>query len=422
MSSSEILYPKLRAIDTRPMVKNGQPCLLLRDPLQLTDKTLIIPQQLAPVLALCDGTRENASAVSASLAVRYGVRLSPGAIEQLLSALDEACLLDNAHFIQARDRALAEYRQAPFRTPGLAGQSYPANADELHNLLQGYLDAVDDGDDSTGLAPRVGGLVSPHIDYARGGPVYARVWKRAADMVQAADLAVVLGTDHYGGDKQLTLTRQHYATPYGVLPTARDVVEALAEAMGAEAAFAGELDHRSEHSIELAAVWLHHIRQRQPCELVPILCGSFGPFIRGEADIERDPVIGALSGAFQQATAGRRVVVIAAGDLSHVGPVFGGQPLGLVGRARLQAADDELIERMCHGDADGFLVAVQRTSDRNNVCGVPPIYLALRMLGAAQGERVAYDRCPADENGTSVVSICGIVLSITSRLCITSRF
>ncbi len=410
MSPVEILYPRLRAIDTRPMVRDGQPCILLRDPLQLTDRTLIIPQQLGPVLALCDGTRENASAVSASLAVRYGLRLSPGAIEQLLSVLDEACLLDNARSLEARERALAEYRQAPFRTPILAGQSYPANPDELHRLLQGYLDAADDSDDSPTPQPsRVSGLVSPHIDYARGGPVYARVWKRAADLVQAADLAVVLGTDHYGEDRQLTLTRQHYATPYGVLPTARDVVDALAEAMGEQAAFAGELDHRSEHSIELAAVWLHHMRAGQPCELVPILCGSFAPFIHGQAQVERDPVIGAMVGAFQQATAGRRVVVVAAGDLSHVGPAFGGQPLDLVGRARLQAADDELIDLMCHGDAHGFLAAIQRAGDRNNVCGVPPIYLALRLLGAAHGERVAYDRCPADENGASVVSICGVV-------------
>jgi hypothetical protein len=43
------------------------------DALQLTDKTLIIPQQLAPVLALCNGTREDASVLSASLAVVCGL-------------------------------------------------------------------------------------------------------------------------------------------------------------------------------------------------------------------------------------------------------------------------------------------------------------------------------------------------------------
>ncbi len=78
-------------------------------------------------------------------------------------------------------------------------------------------------------------------------------------------------------------------------------------------------------------------------------------------------------------------------------------------RARLQAADDELMERTCAGDAEGFLTAIKRVQDRNNVCGVPPIYLALRMLGQVQGEQVAYDRCPADEDGTSLVSVCGIV-------------
>ena len=403
-SSTESAFPKLRAVDARPVVQNGRPSILLRDPLQLSDKTVVIPQHLAPVLTLCDGTRDG-SALRASLLVRFGLRLGPDVIERLLAAFDEALLLDNHHFTQAREQALAEYRQAPFRQPVLAGQSYPADAEELRRLLQGYLDAADDVQaDFDGR-----GLISPHIDYTRGGPVYARVWKRAAEMVKNADLVVLLGTDHFGEDGRLTLTRQHYATPFGVLPTARQVVDKLARTIGTEVAFADELRHRSEHSIELAAVWLHHIRQARPCELVPILCGSFGHFVRGEADPEHDTAINALPDTFRQATAGYRVIVVAAGDLSHVGPSFGGQPLDIVGRARLQAADDELVERVCEGDADGLLLAIKRERDRHNVCGLPPIYLALRMLSPVRGERVAYDRCPADENGTSLVSVCGIV-------------
>jgi len=350
-----------------------------------------------------------------SLAVRFGLRVGPDVLEQVLTAFDEALLLDNDRFAQARERALAEYRQAPFRPPVLAGQSYPADADELRHLLEGYLEAVDD----VSPGPADGrGLVCPHIDYARGGPVYARVWKRAAEMVKAAELVVLLGTDHFGGDGRLTLTRQHYATPFGVLPTAREVVETLAGAMGAETAlraepqgeaFADELHHRSEHSIELAAVWLHYVREGQPCELVPILCGSFGHFVRGEAEPGHDPAVNALLDTLAQATAGRRVIVVVSGDLSHVGPAFGGQPLDLVGRARLQAADDELIERICAGDASGFFTAIKREGDRRNVCGLPPIYLALRMLSPVEGERVAYERCPADQNGTSFVSVCGIL-------------
>ncbi len=404
----EARFPKLRAVDVHPIAQRRRISLLLRDPLQLTDKTVVIPQYLAPMLALCDGTRDS-SALRAALGVRFGLRIGPDALKQVLAVFDEALLLDNDRFARARERALAEYHQAPFRPPVLAGRSYPAGADELRCSLHGYLDTVGD------VSPTLDdgrGLVSPHIDYARGGPVYARVWKRAAEVVKAAELVVLLGTDHFGEDGRLTLTRQHYSTPFGVLPTAHEVVDALAGAIGAEAAFADELYHRSEHSIELAAVWLHYTREGQPCELVPILCGSFGHFVRGEAKPglpEHDPAVNALVDTLRQTTAGRRVVVVAAGDLSHVGPAFGGQPLDLVGRARLQVADDELIERICAGDAGGFFAAIKREGDRRNVCGLPPIYLALRVLSPVRGEQVAYDRCPADDNGTSLVSICGVL-------------
>jgi AmmeMemoRadiSam system protein B len=409
---TQSLYPKLRAVDPRPIVHGGRPSILLRDPLQLTEGNIVIPQQLAPLLALCDGTRDIAG-LRASLAVRFGVRVGSGVLEQLVRALDEALLLDNERFAQALEHALTAYRQAPFRPPALAGQSYPADPDALRGLLDGYLEATDDeGEDTREVKSRLAdgrGLVCPHIDYARGGPVYARVWKQAAEIAQAADLVVLLGTDHYGTDGRLTLTRQHYSTPFGVLPTAREVVDRLAEAMGQDEAFGEELHHRSEHSIELAAVWLHHVRGGQPCELVPVLCGGFGHFVQGEVNLEHDPTMTALIDALRETAAGRRVLVVASADLSHVGPAFGGQPLDLVGRARLQAADEALIERICAGDAEGFLAAIRRDGDRRNVCGLPPIYLALRMLSPVQGEPVAYDRCPADANGTSLVSICGIL-------------
>jgi len=399
--------PKLRAIDFQPLVHDGRPSILLRDPLQLSNKTIVIPRQLAPVLALCDGTRD-AGGLSAALAIRYGLRAAPGTLERLVAALDDALLLENERSAQARARSLADYRQAPFRPPAGAGRSYPAEADELRRMLDGYLEAVTGESDHPGDAR---GLVCPHIDYTRGGPVYAQTWKPVTDAVREADLVVLLGTDHFGDGGLVTLTRQHYATPFGVLPTAVEVVDALAEAVDRRVAFAGELVHRSEHSIELAAVWLHHVREGSPCELVPILCGSFAHFVQGEAEPEDDPTLNALAAALKRTTSGRRVLVVAAADLAHVGPAFGGQPLDLMSRARLQAADDELVEQICAGDAAGFFAAIKRVDDRNNVCGLPPIYLALRALAPVEGEWVAYARCPADQNGTSLVSVCGIIFT-----------
>lgn len=397
-------FPKLRAIDTKPFIKSGQLFIALRDPLRLTDKTILLPQSLSPILTLCDGTRD-AGGIRASLAVRYGLSIPVEEIEQLLTGLDEMLLLDNKRYAESREHARIEYLQAPFRQPALAGLSYPEDTDELRNLMQGYVDAVECGP----LLKEGRGLVSPHIDYDRGWQVYAQTWGRAAEIVRGADLAIVFGTDHFGEGNQLTLTRQNYATPFGVLPTAREVVDDLVKIVGEEAAFAGELYHRSEHSIELAVTWLHFIREGNPCELVPIICNTFGGFFRDEAEPENDQTIDQLIQTIKSVTAERPAIVVAAGDLSHVGPAFGGHPLDLLGRGRLQAADEELMERMCAGDAHGFYQAINQTENTNNVCGAVPIYLTMRLLSPVQGEQVAYNRCPADEHGTSFVSICGMI-------------
>ena len=41
--------------------------------------------------------------------------------------------------------------------------------------------------------------------------------------------------------------------------------------LGEERAFAEELHHKGEHSVELAAVWLHHFLGGRPCSIVPML-------------------------------------------------------------------------------------------------------------------------------------------------------
>ncbi|HEY42596.1 MAG TPA: AmmeMemoRadiSam system protein B [Anaerolineae bacterium] len=397
-------FPKLRPVDARPFQRGDQLLIALRDPLGLTEKTLFIPQQLGPLLAFIDGTRD-ARSLSAAIAVRFGMSVSPSEIEQILTAFDQALLLDNDRSAEALVQALGEYRQASHREPALAGATYPENPDELRGLLQGYLDAMDDHP----VFDEVRGLISPHIDYARGGPVYAQVWGSAEEYIRAADLAVIVGTDHSSPEGRVTLTRQHYATPFGVLPTEQEVVENIAGAIGEEEAFAQELYHRGEHSIELAATWLHYMRDEQPCELIPILCGTFEHFFGEETDAEKDLLVDQLTEALRSSLSDRNAIVVAAGDLSHVGPAFGGYPLDLVGRARLEAADKELLEQVCSGNTDEFIEAIRSVKDVNNVCGVAPIYLTMRALSPVTGTQVAYDRCPADEQGTSLVSICGVV-------------
>jgi AmmeMemoRadiSam system protein B len=141
------------------------------------------------------------------------------------------------------------------------------------------------------------------------------------------------------------------------------------------------------------------------------LCGSFQHFVEGQADPVADPILDAVLDVLRTATANRRTVVVAAADLAHVGPAFNDlSPIDHIRYAQLQVADEILIETLIDADADAFFNTIAAEGDRRNICGLPPIYLTLRLLnGNARGELTGYDRCPADGQRTSFVSVCGVV-------------
>ncbi len=402
-------YPKLRPLDIRPHTQNGRDYYLLRDPLQLSDNSLLVPQPLAAVLAFCDGSYSTKGMAQAFHA-QFGFPLGVDMVERLVAALDEGFLLDNERSATALLDARERFRAAPFRTSVVAGGSYPADPEMLYATLEQYRRQAANG--QVPLSPLTPtptfGLLSPHIDYPRGGLVYAQVWERAASAVQEADLVIIFGTDHYGSDP-FTLTRQNYATPYGTLPTATDIVNELAATIGEEAAFAGELRHREEHSLELVTVWLHHLRDRRPVEIVPILCGGFHRFYSNGGHPDQDEQIEQMLTTLRKLTAGRKVVVIASGDLAHVGVAFGQEPLDDALLDLVHSADQGLIQQMAAGDAAGFYRSIHAIGDQNNVCGVAPIYLTLRLLGAVEGTPIGYETCPADDDNTSVVTIGGVI-------------
>jgi len=403
------LKPKLRGVEAHVVSQSGQRGILLRDPLRLADRAVFVPLSLAPLLQLCDGTRDQ-GALRASLAVRAGVQIGPAVLEQVLTQMDEALLLDNDRFAKAYDAALHDFRTATHRAPILAGQGYPEDPGELEATLRSYMTGVDRGDLLPEARERdIRGLVSPHIDFERGGHVYAQVWQRAASAIREAELAIIFGTDHVDG-ASLTLTHQRYATPWGPLPTANSIVDQVARAVGAEAAFGAELHHRTEHSIELAVVWLHHMLGGQECQLVPVLCGGFGEYIGGDKSPAEDEVLTDALEVLREAAAAYKTVVIAAGDLAHVGPAFGDRyAIDIMEKARLKTADERLMSSVCSGDEDGLLELIKSEGDRSRICGLPPIYMALSLLGDADGAVAGYAQCPADQASDSYVSICGIV-------------
>ncbi len=406
-------HPRLRAIEPQWIQHAGKPMLLLRDPLRLTDGTLALPQQVAVLLSLFDGARD-LNAIRSVFALRTGLRLRPSELEGLLRQLDDALVLDGPRYRQAYASALAAYRSAPERPPAMAGRVYPADPAALAGQLDAWLAeprqshlSAPTGNDSA----LIRGVICPHIDFARGAPVYADVWRHAGEAVREADTIVIFGTDHHGRAGSVTPTRQRYATPRGALPTDLQTVDAIAAAIGEDAAFEQELNHRDEHAIELAVAWIQHLLDGQQTPLVPLLVGSFSPFTHGEWDAGSFVPFQQALAALEMATAGRRVLVVAAADFAHVGPAFGDpRPLTIADKEAIADFDSSLLAAICAGSAGEFLAPQVAQGDASRVCGLPPIYLTLRYLGGCRGEVTAYDQCPADADFGSLVSVAGVLL------------
>ena len=403
--------PKLRPLNVQWVDWEGRPMVSLQDPLRLGGAGIMVPEIMAQLLGLSDGTRD-LEELRRQFVLRTGMNIQPSQVESLVQALDDALLLDNSRFRRALTQAMDAYRDGPFRVPALADGSYPADPQELLKVMDQYTRQAQpqdgSGKNSSGNE-RLAGVISPHIDYPRGWRTYAETWNQAKAAVEAADRVIILGTDHAGSPGSLTLTRQNYATPWGTLPTDTAVVTELASILGEDRGFAEEAHHIGEHSIELAAVWLHYVAGGAPKNLVPILCGGPEPFL-GQDD-SRDSssawqAIDLLAGV----AAEDNTLVIAAADISHVGPAFSDKdPLDDAAKSNIKDSDELWLEAACAGDSGRLRDHMVRHGDPTRICGATPIFLMASMLGEARGRVVHYDQCPADAGFGSLVSIAGVL-------------
>ena len=397
--------PKLRPVEPQWIQYQGRAFVQIKDPLRLADKTILVPEELAPLITLTDGTRD-VLGLQASLLLQAGTHVSEADVRSFIVGLDDGYLLDNENYKGAVASALNAYHDADNRPPSHADSVYPGKRGALITMLNRYEKDVSDIEP---LSPpdRLTGLISPHIDFQRGGDTYARLWRRCTGLLSDLELVVILGTDHAGSPGSLTLTRQSYSTPFGTLPTDREIVDMLAEVIGEEAAFGDEIHHINEHSIELSAVWLHR-NLGKSVPIVPILCGSFYELVTGDRNVGKQGPLDDAIDKLSEVISKRKTLVIAAGDLSHVGPVFGDpMPIDRVGRSRLATEDARSINAINAVDAEGFLDISRTEKDSRKICGLPPIYIALKLLQGSKAESFGYSQCPADSRDESFVSIVG---------------
>jgi len=417
--------PQLRPVEVSRISREGSDLFVLKDPLQLNEQSLLVPVQAAPYLQSMDGTNTIEEIVEAALGA--GAQPIPQeTLDDLLQRLDEMMLLANGAYVGEIQRRIEEYRGLSARNPALANVAYPGDTEDLRGYLDGfafpYMDPAETPNGQAQVDLRSGELksiISPHIDFERGGDSYGMIWEQVRGQLQDVELFVIFGTDHNGDGPRLTLTNQDYMTPLGSLQTDSELVDELAMILSnddsvADHPFTDELNHINEHSIELATVWLHRALGQSNAKMLPVLCGSFGRLLAdGAPDPTEHPQISAAIDLLQEVAKQRRTVFIAAADLAHVGPAFGDSelvPADSEGRQRVKSDDEALLKSIVSGNPRAFFEAVKNNSDRNKICGLAPIYMMLWASQATTGTWDGYQQCKADEDDTSFVSIAGAAL------------
>ena len=407
--------PRLRPIEVIPVQEAGRRIFWLRDPADPELQPLGVSDGAVQVLTLLDGQR-TVGELAAALALRGG-SISQAQLRSFLVRLDEAGYLEGPRAVHRFEQRRGAFAALPLRPAVHAGGAYAGTAASLaKQLAAGYTHRDGPGalpGPRDGAAEPLRGVIAPHVDLHRGAPTYSWAY-RALAQAQPSELYVVLGTCHTPVQGHFAATRKAYDTPLGAVPADSRFLDALQSAWGRDL-FEGEFSHSGEHSIEFQAVYLRSLglAGEGQAAVVPVLCDSLHsivPYGRSPRSVDLvASFVDALERVMRQD--GRRITLIAAVDLAHVGPRFGDKwNVDARHQAEVGAADRELLGLVANPDADGYYAHVMRDHDARRICGFTPIYVLTALMQREQrcGEVLHYTQW-VDADLSSSVTFCSAI-------------
>jgi AmmeMemoRadiSam system protein B len=403
--------PRLRSVEAFPIQQEGKTFICLRDPQHLSEPLVITPVGYF-VLSHFDG-QHSFLEIQEAYRQRVGQTLSIEDLKKMIDALDEQFFLYNQRFLDRQEEIVEEFRRREVRAPAHAGTVYGAEAEKLEAQLAGHFQAADGPGEAqangNGSTPKA--IVAPHIDFHRGGPCYAWAYKELVER-PGADLYILLGTSHCGGESPFVATRKDFATPLGMVQTDKEFLRRLGEVYRRDL-FSGEYLHRTEHSLEFQVVYLKYVAElrarrtgeKRDFKIVPILVTSFHANIQSRSLPERDPRIGDFLKALADLAANepRTVCFVAGVDLAHVGAQFGDRdPVTPEFLKWVETEDQALMKKLASLDSEGFFQEIAKDEDRRRVCGFSPLYSLTHLLDGSRGRLLKYGQSFTQETGSAV--------------------
>lgn len=402
--------PLLRSpLDVRFEKAGSQEILLVRCPLGISKSPIGLIPAVAPILSCFDG-RHSVPDITARFQP-YGVREE--LIHELIKLLDENLFLATPRFSAAESQYRVDYHARHSRPPALAGLSYSLTPGELSGTLSTYLAH---GSNRIVRAPEnLVCLISPHIDYRRGGECYGITYSSFS--LAPHDLLILIGTSHQYSEHLFHLSAQHFETPIGALTCDAPFIHRLAALYGTDRGFADEILHGQEHSLELQAPFLAH--QKCHGKIAPILVGGFHQFLVDEVypeSVERyDSFVSSLVECIRERIIqGQRICFVAGVDMAHVGRYFGEKsPLTPEFMEMIRLRDSEYLDAIRSGDKRKLFDHVATDCDARRLCGFPTMYTimdTLARLGISYSTEIFDYRQAVDYSNDCAVTFAGVGL------------
>ncbi len=393
-------FPKLRPeIDAAPAARDGETYYILYDRAGIAGTRLLVSPLGLLIAGRLDGTASVLDISDRLSGEVGGSGIACGEVVKIIDALDDALFLDSPRFHDFQEQAARDFRAAPVRAAGSAGQAYDDDPIALGRDLDRMLDEAPPTEEAPGVwsvHPR--GMIVPHLDFLRGAAGYGQAYRLLAQAPRPRTV-VVAGTAHMPMRERFALCDKDFETPFGPVRTDRELIERLRRAARPH----GDIDrdvlaHRGEHSIELQAVWLRRV-YGEDIRIVPILAGSVSEFIDGELPPEAaadDPMLRAVSDCLAEA-ANNGVLLMASADLAHVGPRFGDEEeVTNHLLARVEEVDRDYLECVADGPLTG-LASLARHGDMYHVCGSACILAIGMALPGARAKLLGYHQAVTPE-------------------------
>ncbi|MFW6303313.1 MAG: AmmeMemoRadiSam system protein B [Candidatus Sumerlaeota bacterium] len=419
----------LRPIEPIPVDVNGRQLVVLRDPMRFMENDVSVSVPAYMILCMLDGTR-SISRICSEFQQRFGTEVPRQDVEKLVDDLDKVGLLQNERYLEIREKALEAFSQAPVREAAHAGSAYEGTPEALRKQIDSFYTLAREQEPVTPVEDdkAISGLVAPHIDPRVGGVCAAHAYRLLDESTaEPPELFVLFGTAHQPGSQLFTVLDKPWETPLGRTEADGEALAALKNSLPMLDLTADQYLHKFEHSIEFQLIFLQHLygtegmsdeslkNEKRPhsFEILPILVGSFHEFLETNTLPSFDEEVDLFTNAMREviAKSGKRVCFVIGADLSHMGKKFGdshGAEEQQLARTRQQ--DREMLSHLADDNPEAFFRHLQIDGDRQKVCGLPPIYTALNILGEGHPARLLQYDISIEEPTDSFVSYASLAI------------